>query len=53
MKKNVRQFILLTTLAAGTIHIVNRFITTTAEMKNILTTAKADGEAELRQEGNI
>lgn len=40
MKKNVRQFILFTTLAAGTIHIVNRFITTTAEMKNILTTAK-------------
>jgi len=40
MKKNVRQFILLTTLATGTIHIINRFITTTAEMKNILTTAK-------------
>lgn len=40
MKKNVRQFILLTTLATGTIHIVNRFITSTAEMKNILTTAK-------------
>lgn len=40
MKKNIRQFILLTTLATGTIHIVNRFITTTAEMKNILTTAK-------------
>ena len=40
MKKNVRQFILLTTLATGTIHIINRFITSTAEMKNILTTAK-------------
>lgn len=40
MKKYIRQFILLTTLATGTIHIVNRFITTTAEMKNILTTAK-------------
>lgn len=40
MKKNVRQFILLTTLAAGTIHIINRFITTTAEMKNLLTTNK-------------
>ena len=40
MKKNVRQFILLTTLAAGTIHVLNRFITTTAEMKNILTTTK-------------
>lgn len=40
MKKNVRQFILLTTLATGTIHIVNRFISTTAEMKNLLTTEK-------------
>jgi len=40
MKKNVRQFVLLTTLAAGTIHVVNRFITTTADMKNILTTSK-------------
>lgn len=40
MKKNVRQFFILTTLAAGTMHILNRFITTTAEMKNILTTSK-------------
>lgn len=40
MKKNVRQFVLLTTLATGTMHIINRFITDTAEMKNILTTAK-------------
>lgn len=40
MKKKVRQFILLTTLATGTIHIINRFISSTAEMKNILTTAK-------------
>jgi len=40
MKKNVRQFVILTTLAAGTMHILNRFVTTTAEMKNILTTAK-------------
>ena len=35
MKKNVKHFIVLTALAAGTIHAVNRFITVTAEMKNI------------------
>ena len=40
MKKNVKHFIVLTALAAGTIHAVNRFITVTAEMKNILTTTK-------------
>ncbi len=40
MKKNVRHFILLTALAAGSMHAVNRFITSTAEMKNSLTTAK-------------
>lgn len=40
MKKNIRQFVLLTTLATGTIHIVNRFITDTADMKNILSTSK-------------
>lgn len=40
MKKNMRQFILLSTLATGTIHIVNRFITNTADMKNILATSK-------------
>ena len=40
MKKNIRQFALLTTLATGTIHIINRFISTTADMKNILTTSK-------------
>ena len=36
MKKNIRHFFLLTALAAGTIHMVNRFIDMTAEMKNIL-----------------
>lgn len=40
MKKNVKHFILLTALATGSIHAVNRFISTTAEMKNILTTTK-------------
>ena len=34
MKKNIRHFFLLTALAAGTIHLVNRFIDMTAEMKN-------------------
>lgn len=36
MKKNIKHFFLLTALAAGTIHLVNRFIDMTAEMKNIL-----------------
>ena len=40
MKKNVRQFFILTTLATGAMHILNRFVSTTAEMKNILTTSK-------------
>ena len=40
MKKNIRQFFLLNTLATGTIYIINSFISTTAEMKNILTTEK-------------
>lgn len=40
MKKNVRHFILLTTIATGAIHAVNRFISTTADMKNILPTTK-------------
>ena len=38
MKKNIRHFFLLTAFAAGTIHLVNRFISVTAEMKNILKT---------------
>ena len=40
MKKNIRQFALLTTLATTTMHFINRFISETAEMKNILTTSK-------------
>ena len=33
MKKNIRHFFLLTALAAGTIHLVNRFIDMTADEK--------------------
>lgn len=40
MKKNLRQFALLTTLATTTIHIINRFISNTAEVKNVLSTSK-------------
>ena len=36
MKKNIQHFFLLTAFAAGTIHLVNRFIDITADMKNIL-----------------
>ena len=36
MKKNIKHFFLLTALAAGTIHFVNRFINMTADIKNIL-----------------
>lgn len=36
MKKNIKHFFLLTALATGTIHLVNRFVDITAEMKNIL-----------------
>lgn len=36
MKKNIKHFFILTALAAGTIHLVNRFVDMTAEMKNIL-----------------
>ena len=36
MKKNIRHFVLLTTLAAGTVHVINRFIDITADIKNIL-----------------
>lgn len=36
MKKNVKHFFILTALAAGTIHMINRFVDMTAEMKNIL-----------------
>ncbi len=36
MKKNIKHFFLLTALAAGSIHMINRFVEMTAEMKNIL-----------------
>lgn len=36
MKKNIRHFFLLTAFALGTIHLVNRFITMTSEIKNVL-----------------
>ena len=36
MKKNIKHFFLLTAIAVGAIHMVNRFIDMTAEMKNIL-----------------
>lgn len=42
MKKNIRHFFILTALAAGTIHFVNRFIDMTAEMKNILKSQNGD-----------
>lgn len=42
MKKNIKHFFLLTALAAGTIHVVNRFVDMTAEMKNILKSQNGD-----------
>lgn len=36
MRKNVKHFFILTGLAAGTIHLANRFIDITAQMKNTL-----------------
>lgn len=36
MKKNIKHFLILTGLATGTIHLANRFIDITAQMKNIL-----------------
>lgn len=38
MKKNIEHFFLLTAFATATIHLANRFINITAEMKNILKT---------------
>lgn len=38
MKKHVKNFLVLTTLAAGAIHLTNRFIDMTASMKNLLAT---------------
>ena len=40
MKKNLRQFALLTTFATAAIHIINRFISNTAEVKNVLSASK-------------
>lgn len=40
MKKNVKQFLVLTALAAGAIHLTNRFIDAAASMKNMLTVDK-------------
>lgn len=42
MKKNIKHFFILTALAAGTIHLVNRFVDMTAEMKNILKSQNGD-----------
>lgn len=42
MKKNIRDFLLLTTFAASGIHAINRFISSTAEMKNILSSTEED-----------
>ena len=42
MKKNIRHFFLLTALAAGSIHFVNRFINATADIKNILKSETGD-----------
>lgn len=42
MKKNIKHFFLLTALAAGTIHLVNRFVDMTADMKNILKSQNGD-----------
>lgn len=42
MKKNIKHFFLLTAFAAGTIHLVNRFVDHTAEMKNILKSQTGD-----------
>lgn len=51
MKKNIRHFFLLTALAAGGIHLVNRFVDLTAEMKNILK--PQNGEYYTWKNGNI
>lgn len=40
MKKNIKHFILLSTVAVGALHAANRFINATAEMKNIITSGK-------------
>ncbi len=42
MKKNIKHFFILTALAAGTVHVINRFIDVTAEIKNILKSEKGN-----------
>lgn len=37
MKKNIKHFFLLTGLTAGTLHLMNRFICLTADMKHLLS----------------
>ena len=36
ISKNIRHFFLLTALAAGTVHVLNRVVDMAAELKNIL-----------------
>lgn len=42
MKKNIQHFFLFTAFAAGTIHLINRFIDATAGMKHILDADNGD-----------
>lgn len=42
MKKNLRNFFILSACAAGAIHGVNRFVDLTAEMKNILKSEEGE-----------
>ncbi|MCI8392130.1 MAG: alpha/beta hydrolase [Roseburia sp.] len=51
MKKNIKHVFFLTAVAAGAIHLANRFVDITAEMKNILKSQ--DGEYYHWKNGNI
>lgn len=51
MKKNMKHFFLLTAFAAGTIHLANRFVDITAQMKDILKSQ--NGEYYDWKNGNI
>lgn len=42
MRKSIRHFFLSTAIAAGTIHLANRFVDITADMKNILKSQSGD-----------
>ena len=53
MKKNIKHFFLLTALAAGTIHFVNRFINMTADIKNILQFLRLEKRTDLLYETRI